>query len=536
MDTILGKSAGAGASRAQQSVLVVDDDPAYLELVSAVLASTGYRITGAGDGHAALAAVRRGGRGVILLDLHLPDTEGLELFESLRAAGPDTRIIVMTGDPKLDSVVNATRAGAFDFISKGDEQFTSRVLISTRNAFASLDQQRQVATLARSLDRRQRFPRIIAQSAEMERVLADIDKLSQSKVSLLVQGASGTGKEVVARSIHESGPRSQQPFIAVNCAGIPDTLLESELFGYDRGAFTGAVARKLGKFEAADGGTVFLDEIGEMSLPLQAKLLRVLQDGRFERLGSNQVVEVDVRLISATNRDLGELVAHGQFREDLYYRLAVFTLSLPDLRERVDDIAPLVSHFIAEACREEGKEPRALRPEVMRLLQAHPWPGNVRQLQNVVKHAVVVSVESDITIKELPESFIRDLPDDLPPAANHPKADSANARAAVGDPDVTGSATGRGALVAAAPLTSDPAARLDAALDAVFPRDGALPTLTELELAGIRLARRRLADNRTAIAVALDISRATLYRRLQQIEAASRARDSSNQGGHGSGI
>ena len=535
-----------GTVTGPRDVLVVDDEAVYRDIVRGVLADTGYRITAARSGKEALATLRHGLRGVVLLDLHLPDTEGLELFDSLQAAGPDTRIIVMTGDLKLDSVVNATRAGAFDFISK-DEQFNGRVLISTRNAFASLDQQHQVATLARTLDRGRRFPRIIGTSVEMERLIADIDKLSQSKVSLLIQGASGTGKEVVARSIHESGPRAQHPFVAVNCAGIPDTLLESELFGFERGAFTGAVARKVGKFEVADGGTILLDEIGEMSLPLQAKLLRVLQDGCFERLGSNQPVAVDVRVISATNRDLSSQVVQELFRKDLYYRLAVFTLPLPDLKNRPADIAPLVAHFIAEACREESKGRRELRPEVMRLFLAHPWPGNVRQLQNVVKHAVVVSTGTYITIKELPESFVRDLPEDSPTSSETerrdrlvttapPATDSAT-RSAAGTSPIPLADVARQSLRAAAARSWTLAGRIDAALEVAFPDGARLPSLSELELAGIRLAQRRLADNRTAIAAALDISRATLYRRLQQIDVEAGKRTSPTENGsHGSGI
>ncbi len=472
---------------ASRSILIIDDNQALVETIADVLDAQGYHVvTGCSAGEA-IEAVRGGHRGVILLDLHLPDASGLAIFQELKSLRPDNRIIVMTGDASLQHVVSATRAGAFDFIVKSDD-FVERVRISTRNAFEALDREQQIASLSVT-GRHRAFPNLIAGSPEMEQVLRDIDKLGTSKVSVLIQGESGTGKEVVARAIHAAGPRAAGPFIAVNCAGIPDTLLESELLGYERGAFTGAVARKIGRFEAAHGGTLFLDEIGEMPLPLQAKLLRVVQDGRFERLGGTQTIEVDVRVLSATNRDLTKMVADGGFREDVYYRLAVFTLNLPPLRRRTSDIEPLAAHFLRIACREEGRSDLTMSREVLQLFTYHRWPGNVRQLQNVVKRAVVVSTGPVITINDLPEAFTAGFNE-----------------AVVGETD-TASWPGL------AP-TMSVGQRLDLVLERAFPTEDVLPAMEDLEAAGIRLAMKRLDGNRKRTAERLMISRATLYRRL----------------------
>ena len=474
-----------GRRSASRSILIIDDNAVLVETVAEVLTDQGYHVSTGCSAGEAIEAVRAGHRGVVLLDLHLPDANGLAIFEELQGLCPDNRIIVMTGDASLKHVIAATRAGAFDFIVKSDD-LVERVRISTRNAFEALDRELQIVSLTAT--GRRLYPNLIAGSLEMEQVLRDIDRLGTSKVSVLVQGESGSGKEVVARAIHAAGPRASGPFIPVNCAGIPDTLLESELLGYERGAFTGAVARKLGKFEAAQGGTIFLDEIGEMSLPLQAKLLRVVQDGRFERLGGNATIEVDVRVLSATNRDLTRMVADGEFREDVYYRLAVFTLNLPPLRRRISDIEPLAAHFLRAAAREEGRDELSLSPEVLQLFEHHRWPGNVRQLQNVIKRAVVVASGAVVTINDLPESFTAGFNED-----------------GVGE---------RGELLAGLSPGLSVGQRLDTVLERCFPGEGSLPTMEDLEAAGIRLAMKRLDGNRKQTAERLMISRATLYRRL----------------------
>jgi DNA-binding NtrC family response regulator len=392
----------------------------------------------------------------------------------------------------LDVVIAATRAGAFDFITKAAD-LMQRVVVTVRNALDAWDQAEQVAELSGSLLRRDRFAQLVAQSPQMEEVKAAIDKLAPSRVNVLVTGPSGTGKEVVARAIHASGPRANLPFVAVNCAGIPDTLLDSELFGYERGAFTGAVARKIGKFEAATGGTLFLDEIGDMSLNLQVKLLRVLQDGRFERLGGNQVVQAQARILCATNRDLAAMVRQGTFREDLYYRIAVFSLELPPLSARRGDIPLLVEHFLRQAARDEGKDIRGVSPEVMRLFELHSWPGNVRQLQNVLLRAAVVCDTAQVSLRDLPEAFVDEV-------------------RALPRPAQDGQAVTPADLLA--PPTASLTDRLDTALRWAFPDDAGIPTVDDLEAAGVRLALERLHDNMAQAAKQLGISRATLYRRI----------------------
>lgn len=509
------------------AVLVVDDDPGVVETLGDWLRAEGYDVSTGHTAAEAVAAVKQGHQGVIFLDLMLPDATGLEIFEVLQSLNPLNRIIVITGEESLDYVVSATRAGAFDFIVK-TQDLVDRVFTSTRNAFEALAKERASDLL---VDVHQPGPRevdLIAHSTVMRPVTAGIKKLASSRVSVLIQGGSGTGKEVVARAIHSRGPRADKPFVAVNCAGIPDALLESELLGHERGAFTGAVARKVGKFEVAHGGTIFLDEIGEMSLPLQAKILRVVQDGCFERLGGTRLVEVDVRVLSATNRDLTKEVALGNFREDLYYRLAVFTLTVPDLADRVDDIPHLAEHFLREASREERqlserKQPLTIDDQVMRLFLKHPWPGNVRQLQNVIKHAVVVCDSKKILISHLPDAFTEGMtkaPKEIdkepvrPEGEGEPERASGVARAVESAPPPS---TEHEVLTLDLPRTASAGSvehRLDICLAHAFPDAELLPTMPQLEAAGIRLAMLRLEGNRKQTASRLQISRATLYRRI----------------------
>jgi DNA-binding NtrC family response regulator len=483
------------------NVLIVEDDAGLVEPIAWLLRNEGYRVQTAATARKAEAVVRQGLHGVVLLDLSLPDAEGLDLFERLKSLQPKNRLVIMTAYGDLDNVVRATTAGAFDFITKAND-LLERVRITVRNAFDAMAHEEQVAELSAGLQRDRRFARLLTQAAVMEPVREAIDKLAPSRVNVLVTGPSGTGKEVVARSIHEAGPRRAQPFVAVNCAGIPDTLLESELFGYERGAFTGANTRKIGKFEVAAGGTLFLDEVGEMSLALQAKLLRVLQDGRFERLGGNVSLRPDARIITATNRDLADMVRAGSFREDLFYRIAVFTIQLPSLVERKGDMALLVEHFVQLAAREEGKAIRGVAPEVLKMFEAHPWPGNVRQLQNVVARSVVACNTDQLSPRDLPASFVHEV-------ATEPR----------GHDDAPGTS-----MAASAELhklqSGSVADRLDQALRLAFPDPDLLPRADELEAAGIRLAIHRLGGNMQKAARRLNLSRATLYRRLDALQAA----------------
>lgn len=507
----------------ERRVLLVEDDEAVAEALSLRLQSQGYHVVTAPTGRRAEILLHQHRPGVILLDVELPDSRDLALFHRLKATSPMTRIIFMTANDSLELVIGATRAGAFDFISKSSGgEFLERVVVTVRNAFEALAREEEVARLASTVRQRDRFARIISHSPQMEDVRAAIDKLASSKVNVLVTGPSGTGKEVVAHTIHEAGPRSREAFIAVNCAGIPDALLESELFGYERGAFTGAVGRKIGKFEAAHGGTLFLDEIGEMSLSLQAKLLRVLQDGRFERLGGNQVVQADARIVCATNRDLLTMVRQGAFREDLYYRIAVFQLELPPLAERRGDISLLVEHFVRQSAREERKAIKGVAPEVLRLFENYAWPGNVRQLQNVIARSAVVCNTEWIALRDLPETFVQDLQTvERSPNAGPDVLDFSTQRPQDRTPlpPLDTSLQVDKTLQTTGPVVGELAhgtavQRLDLALRLAFPDPAVLPTAEELETAGIRLVMRRLGGNLQLTAKRLGLSRATLYRRL----------------------
>ncbi len=503
------------------NVLIVEDDRDVSSLIEKLLTREGHRCVKVQSAYEAQVAVRSIPPGVVLLDLSLPDSQDLELLRKLQQIEPRHRIIIMTAYDNLDIVIGATQAGAFDFITKGPD-LTERVKVTVRNAFSAIAQEEHVSHLANSLSRRDRYSALISHSTAMEPVRAAIDRLSHSRVNVLISGQSGTGKEVVARTIHDSGPRAQGPFVAINCAGIPDTLLESELFGYERGAFTGAQNRKIGKFEAASGGTLFLDEIGEMSLPLQAKLLRVLQDGRFERLGGNTLVQTDSRIIAATNRELLGMVRAGTFREDLFYRLAVFTLTLPPLLERKGDIPLLVEHFVKQSAREESKAIKGVTPEVLRLFESHPWPGNVRQLQNIIARSALQCDTETIALRDLPASFVQEL---MPLGAQSGDLSGLTPRNLETVPAPNAAAM-QEHEVSAQLRQGSVADRLNAALEFAFPSKDLLPTVEELERAGIRLAMRRLDHNMQLTALRLNISRATLYRRLDQTDAAQPRRPS----------
>ncbi len=521
------------STRTHQPILVVEDDAILAASIRELLTELDYDVTSVATGRAAERALREHPAAVVLLDIGLPDCNGLDLFETIREIAPRTRVVFMTAHNSLDVVLGATSAGAYDFITKGDD-LIHRIGVTVRNALDSLAKDEQVSQLVSSLHHPARSIKLISQSALMDEVIQSIEKVAQSRVNVLITGQSGTGKEIVARSIHESGVRHSHPFVAVNCAGIPDTLLESELFGYERGAFTGANARKIGKFEAAQGGTLFLDEVGEMSLPLQAKLLRVLQDGRYERLGSNQVVQADARILTATNRDLAAMVRQGTFREDLYYRIAVFSIHLPPLVARKGDIPLLVGHFVKAAAVDENKVIQGVTPEVMNLFELHPWPGNVRQLQNVVARAAVVCGSDRIALRDLPDGFVHELQrlkhqestrqgdarytdsasygrnsperlDESPTYGGGAQQRSADSMAALQLPPQT---------ILQRMRTGTVAERLDYALSLAFPDSEQLPRIEDLELAGIHLAMHRLSDNLKATAERLEIGRATLYRRL----------------------
>ncbi|MBL6975379.1 MAG: sigma-54-dependent Fis family transcriptional regulator [Deltaproteobacteria bacterium] len=463
---------------AASDILIIDDYPQLVDFLKERLTAEGYDVRTAASGSEGLEIVRNGFEGVCLLDVRLPDISGLDLFEETKKLRPDLPVIFITAHATVDMAVEATRRGAFDFIAKGSD-LLKRLNVSVKNAFDRLNMSEQLKTLKIQLSEKGSFARILTVSPKMVGILKTLESVVNSGVTVLVEGNSGTGKELVARSIHDSGNRREGPFVAVNCAGIPETLLESEMFGYEKGAFTGATSRKAGKFEAANGGTLFLDEVGELPRALQAKLLRVLQDHSFERVGGNETVTVDVRIISATNRDLMKEVKAENFREDLFYRLSVFPVRLPTLAERPEDIPVLAQHFLKRFANEEGKDLNGFDPAAMSTLTAHPFPGNVRELENLVRHSVILANDREVSVD--------------------------NIRTTLGSHGVD-VASGTPALPMNQTMT------LDDRLAAAFPVPDGLPPMRELQASYLKHAIELSNGNVSRAARTLGIGRATMYR------------------------
>ncbi|MFT7624429.1 MAG: two-component system response regulator AtoC, partial [Myxococcota bacterium] len=387
-------------SLANRNVLVVDDDPVIRKLVHRILSNHGCLVESVGTGTEALTAVSGGFDGVIVLDVRLPDTDGPTVFGQLRKLAPHCPVIFLTSHGTTDLALDTIRDGAFEFIEK--TSLLDRLPRTVDHAFTSMKD-----TVDSGSEGDAAFARIVTGAPQMKALFRSVRKATGSKVSVLIHGESGTGKELIAQAIHADGPTRSGPFIAINCAGIPEPLLEAELFGYERGAFTGAVARRIGKFEAALGGTLLLDEIGEMHPMLQAKLLRVLQEGEFHRLGGNTTIHTDIRVISATNRDLEHEIEENHFRADLYYRLAVYSVFVPPLRERTGDVSRLVEFFVERFAERESKRVQSVDRKALELLQLYDYPGNVRELENIISYAVVSSRGPELTIADLPPSFLR---------------------------------------------------------------------------------------------------------------------------------
>jgi two-component system, NtrC family, nitrogen regulation response regulator NtrX len=383
------------------TVLVVDDERNIRRTLEMVLAGEGYQVCEAESGEQAWELLSRGERPVDLavLDLMLPGMSGLELLERIRQdeALRALPVIVISGHATVHDAVTAIKLGAGDFFEKPLNR--ERVLVSVKNALHSAELTRMVADLHEQMQARYEM---IGQSAVMQRLFKEIDRVAPTKASVLITGESGTGKELISRAIHRLSPRANAPFVKVNCAAIPRELIESELFGHERGAFTGAQAKKRGFFEQAHGGTLFLDEIGDMDLTAQAKVLRALQSGEVSRVGSEHTLHVDVRVLAATNKELSREVASSRFREDLFFRLAVFPIKSPALRERTEDLRGLADAFIASFCKENGLKPKPIDAEVYTALERRQWPGNVRELKNVIERAAILSGDR-VTIADLPE-------------------------------------------------------------------------------------------------------------------------------------
>jgi len=384
-------------------ILLIDDEEPGREALTLILSHAGHHVTGATSGGEATQHLARDKFDIIITDLFLPDISGIDILKKVKRDSPLTEVILITGHASAETAVRAMKEGAYDYITKPLNVDELKLIIAK-----AVEKHRLLSEnvyLKKQLRDKFEFANIIGSSPAMQQVFALMKRIVKTDSTVLVTGESGTGKEIVAKAIHFNGPRRDRPFIAVHCGAIPENLLESELFGYVRGAFTGATRDKIGKFEAASGGTIFLDEIGTMPIQLQTKLLRVLQEQEVERVGSTRPIKIDVRIISATNLDLAEEVKKGTFREDLYYRLNVIPLSLPPLRERVEDILPLAKHFLAKYCKEMRRPPMPLTTEAVEALERYHWGGNVRELENVMERVVALTEADTISLHDLPPNI-----------------------------------------------------------------------------------------------------------------------------------
>jgi len=380
------------------TILVVDDEKDIRTSLSGILEDEGYEVITAASGADGIECARQELPDLVLLDIWMPGMDGLETLEKLKAMFPQVTVIMISGHGTIETAVRATKLGAFDFIEK--PLSLEKVLISVANALKLQELKAENAELKRTAANEYE---LIGDAPILAQLREQIMRVAPTSASVLVTGENGTGKELVARSIHYYSPRRDRPFVAINCAAIPEELIESELFGHEKGAFTGAVAQKKGKFDLADGGTLFLDEIGDMSLKTQAKVLRIIQERCFERVGGTRLVSVDVRIVAATNKFLDQEILQGRFREDLYYRINVVPFRAPALRERLEDIPLLVKHFVAQFYRREGREAKAFLPEAVEHLAAYDWPGNVRELKNIIERILIMTPGRTITAADVPD-------------------------------------------------------------------------------------------------------------------------------------
>jgi len=389
----------------QVHVLVVDDDPALREILREALMRESYTVSTAEDGTAAIQAVKESVVHIVITDYQLPDIDGLEVIDRLSKLDAKIIPIVMTGFGTIETAVRAMKSGAFDFITKPFDLETVAVVVRKAAEFHRLRQENHL--LRRAVRDQYRLEQLVGVSEPMQQVLEFVQKVADSDSTVMIQGESGTGKELAARMLHFNSLRRDRPLVPVNCGAIPENLLESELFGHEKGAFTGATHARMGRFELAHGGTIFLDEIGELSLPLQVKLLRVLQEREFERVGGNRTIHVDVRIIAATNQDLETMVEERRFRQDLFYRLNVIPIVIPPLRERRTDIPLLIDHFLTRFNQSKHTEVVGLDDEALRLLTEYDWPGNIRELENMMERLVVLKKQGILSSEDLPQKISR---------------------------------------------------------------------------------------------------------------------------------
>lgn len=384
-------------------ILLIEDEELSRESLTRLLKNAGYAVDGAESGEKAMQLLAVDSYDIIVSDLFLPDSNGIEILKKVKGTFPETEVILITGHASAETAVKAMKEGASDYITKPLNFEELQIIL------AKVVEKHQLLNenvyLRKQLRDKFGFTNIIGNSPAMQKVFSRMKKIITTESTVLILGESGTGKELVAKAIHFNGPRKEKPFIAVNCAAIPESLLESELFGHTKGSFTGAIRDKIGKFEAANFGSIFLDEIGTMPMHLQTKLLRVLQEQEVERIGSNKPVKLDVRVISATNINLEEEVKKGNFREDLFYRLNVIPINIPPLRQRVEDILPLTRHFIGKYCTEMKRPVMTISKEAVEVLELYLWPGNVRELENVVERVVALTDGNTITLQDVPTNI-----------------------------------------------------------------------------------------------------------------------------------
>jgi two-component system, NtrC family, nitrogen regulation response regulator NtrX len=389
-------------TKSKPTVLVIDDEAGIRMTLRMILEYDGYDVEEAEDGKTGLQKIQELQPDVAILDVKLPKLDGLEVLERLAAAGPMPPILVISGHGTIQTAVRATQMGAYDFLEKPLEK--DRILLSVRNALQHLELARENRMLRQEVGKKYQF---VGSSPAIREVLEQVERAAPAMATVLVTGESGTGKELIARLIHDKSRRAGKPFIQVNCAAIPEELIENELFGHVKGAYTGASEIQVGHFEQADGGTIFLDEIADMSFKTQAKVLRVLQEREFQRVGSSKLLTTDVRVIAATNKDLKSAIAQGTFREDLYFRLNVILLHVPPLRDRLEDIPALVEYFATRFCQENGLRPKRFSEEALRSLQRYHWPGNIRELRNTVERTVIMKDKDLIDATDLPAAEFR---------------------------------------------------------------------------------------------------------------------------------
>ncbi|HEY4330393.1 MAG TPA: sigma-54 dependent transcriptional regulator [Phycisphaerae bacterium] len=493
-------------------VLIVEDDANQRQTLAQLLGAAGYRVSTADSADKALSYLNESVHFVIT-DLEMGDVSGLDLLKYWKAKSPETMFLMITGHGSTQSAIDAIKAGAYHYMTKPLD--VSALLIMIQNMVRQREDTRKVAILQNRLDDKFSLSNIIGRSPQMQRVFELIRRSAQAFSTVLILGESGTGKELVAEAIHQHSPRRNGPFNAVNCAAMPATLVESELFGHEKGSFTGATERRTGRFEAAHGGTLFIDEIGDFDISLQVKLLRVMENRTVTAIGSTKEIKVDTRVLAATSRDIRDMIAKGTFREDLYYRLNVITIELPPLRQRLDDIPLLVKRFMDRVNTQNGSNVTAISPDVIDLLQKYHWPGNVRELLNIIERMIVLSDKEALDVDDLP-LFIR-----KPNGAPVTVGALAPATAANSNGNIIGVPSGALPAHAPAPPAHQAAAEPKLGGDGrpgVSEKDVeqllANKTLEELENLAIAAALRRFHNHRTRAAQALGISVRTLQRKL----------------------